>query len=125
MYTISEVANSLGVSTHTLRYYEKENIIIPDRNRNKERVYSESHLKWLKFVMKLKETQMPIIQIREYARLFKEGEHTTQTRLELLENHQISIQNQIKNLLTTEKMLEDKIKAYKDFINNQDMTQNQ
>ncbi|MBJ3788304.1 MerR family DNA-binding transcriptional regulator, partial [Bacillus sp. OA1] len=25
MYTISEVAKLLGVSTHTLRYYEKEN----------------------------------------------------------------------------------------------------
>ncbi|NBI30858.1 MerR family transcriptional regulator [Chengkuizengella marina] len=118
MYAISEVAKLLSVSTHTLRYYEKEDIIIPNRNENKERVYTESHLNWLKFVMKLKETQMPIAQIREYARLFKEGEQTTQARLELLENHQISIQIQIENLLTTEKMLEDKIKAYKDFINN-------
>ncbi|MEH7086532.1 MerR family transcriptional regulator, partial [Neobacillus drentensis] len=58
MYTIGEVAQLVGVSTHTLRYYEKENIILPDRNENGERKYTESHLQWLKFVLKLKETQM-------------------------------------------------------------------
>ncbi|MDP5277185.1 MerR family transcriptional regulator [Chengkuizengella axinellae] len=117
MYTISEVAKLLDVSTHTLRYYEKENIIIPDRNENKERLYSDMHLKWLKFVMKLKQTQMPIAKIREYARLFEEGEHTTQARLELLENHLLSIQNQLETLASTEKMLEEKINKYREFIN--------
>ncbi|MDR7238126.1 DNA-binding transcriptional MerR regulator [Neobacillus drentensis] len=29
MYTIGELAQLVGVSTHTLRYYEKENIILP------------------------------------------------------------------------------------------------
>lgn len=54
MYTISEVAKLIGVSTHTLRYYEKENILIANRNTNGNRVYDESHITWLQFVMKLK-----------------------------------------------------------------------
>lgn len=113
MYTISEVARQLGVSTHTLRYYEKEEIIIPQRNVNGERVYDDSHVAWLRFVMRLKQTQMPLSQIREYARLYKEGEHTTIARLNLLEDHRSSVQNQISILMATEKMLEDKIAAYK------------
>ncbi|MBO9129372.1 MerR family transcriptional regulator [Bacillus sp. 165] len=119
MYTIGEVAKLLGVSTHTLRYYEKENIITADRNESGDRVYNESHLTWLRFVMKLKETQMPVAQIRKYAQLYTEGEHTTQARLELLEHHKSSIQNQIKTLAATEKMLENKIAVYKEWIHKQ------
>lgn len=116
MYTISEVAKLLGVSTHTLRYYEKENILIANRDANGNRLYEESHIKWLQFVMKLKQTQMPIAKIREYARLYLEGEHTTEARLQLLENHKKSIRTQRENLEITEKMLENKIIAYKDSL---------
>ncbi len=118
MYTISEVAKLLGVSTHTLRYYEKENILIANRDTNGNRLYEESHIKWLQFVMKLKQTQMPIAKIREYARLYTEGEHTTEDRLQLLENHKKSIRTQRENLEITEKTLENKIIAYKDSLKN-------
>ncbi|MFD0048620.1 MerR family transcriptional regulator [Actinomycetes bacterium NPDC127524] len=116
MYSIGEAAQIAGVSTHTLRYYEKENIILPDRNENGERKYTESHLQWLKFVLKLKETQMPIIKIKEYAFLYTEGEHTAIHRLKLLENHKNAIENQLKTLKETNKMLEHKITSYKEML---------
>ncbi|MCO0601406.1 MerR family transcriptional regulator, partial [Peribacillus butanolivorans] len=60
MHSIGEVAKILGISTHTLRYYEKEKIIIPVRDASGDRRYNDTHIKWLQFVIKLKETQMPI-----------------------------------------------------------------
>ncbi|MEI5907468.1 MerR family transcriptional regulator [Bacillus spongiae] len=119
MYSIGEVAKMIGVSTHTLRYYEKEKIIIPNRNKTGDRMYEVSHLKWLLFVLKLKETQMPIAKIKQYADLVREGEHTTFERLALLEEHQRSIQDQLENLQSTEKMLQGKITTYKAFLNDQ------
>ncbi|PGS56364.1 MerR family transcriptional regulator [Bacillus sp. AFS041924] len=116
MYSIGEVAHMLGISTHTLRYYEKENIILPDRNANGERIYSDSHVQWLRFVLKLKETQMPVGKIKEYAHLYTEGEHTSLARLELLVKHKQSIENQIRTLVETNKMLEQKISSYKEII---------
>ena len=116
MYSIGEVADILGVSTHTLRYYEKENIILPDRNEHGERKYTESHLQWLKFVLKLKETQMPINKIKEYAFLYIEGEHTALARLNLLEEHKKSIEYQLATLVETNKMLDHKINSYKESI---------
>ncbi|WP_379137961.1 MerR family transcriptional regulator [Paenibacillus sp. sgz500958] len=121
MYTISEVARSIGITAHTLRYYEKEEIIVPKRNLYGERVYDDSDLAWLRFVVKLKQTQMPIMQIREYTRLYKEGEHTTKDRLKLLEDHREDIQSQMKALAATEKMLEDKITMYKDILSQPDV----
>ncbi|WP_139990902.1 MerR family transcriptional regulator [Paenibacillus paridis] len=116
MYTISDVAKLLGITAHTLRYYEKEKIIAPIRNANGERIYDDSNLAWLRFVMRLKQTQMPIVQIREYAQLYLQGDHTAQARLNLLEEHRNSVQNQINNLTATEKILGDKIAAYKNSI---------
>jgi len=119
MYTISDVAKLLGVTAYTLRYYEKEGIIAPIRNTNGERVYDDSNLAWLRFVMRLKQTKMPISQIREYAQLYLEGEHTTQARLNLLEEHRNAVQSQIRNLTATEKVLSDKIAAYKNNMKSQ------
>ncbi len=64
---------------------------------------------------------MPIAKIREYARLYTEGEHTTEARLQLLEDHRKSIQIQRENLEVTEKMLENKISAYKGSLENKQM----
>ena len=113
MYTISEVSKLLDITTYTLRYYEKEGIVAPIRNANGERVYDDTHVAWLRFVLRLKQTQMPISQIRQYAQLYLEGEHTSQARLNLLEDHRSSVQDQIRHLTETEKMLNDKIANYK------------
>ncbi|WNR44503.1 MerR family transcriptional regulator [Paenibacillus roseipurpureus] len=117
MYTIGEVADILGLSTHTLRYYEKENIIFPARDASGDRRYNDSHINWLQFVIKLKETQMPIAKIKKYASLVLEGDHTTLDRLSLLEQHKHVIKQQIRTLKAADDMLEHKIAAYKDYIN--------
>ncbi|PFA67121.1 MerR family transcriptional regulator [Bacillus sp. AFS015802] len=113
MFSISEASAALGVTPHTLRYYEKEGIITPERSESGVRIYTDSHIKWLKFVMKLRETQMPISSIKRYTELVLEGTHTTRERLSLLEVHQINIQEQIHTLLSTNDMLNDKIGSYK------------
>ncbi|MGW9128868.1 MerR family transcriptional regulator [Paenibacillus chitinolyticus] len=120
MHTIGEVAQLLGISTHTLRYYEKEKIIFPDRDENGDRRYNDSHIQWLQFVIKLKETQMPLSKINNYASLFLEGDHTTLDRLRLLEEHKQSIKVQIRTLTDVDAMLERKIIAYKGYISKRD-----
>ena len=113
MYSIIEASSKLGVTPHALRYYEKEGIITPDRSPSGVREYTESHMKWLKFVLKLRETQMPISTIKKYTALFLEGDHTMEERLSLLEEHQRDIQEQLQILLSTNEMLNDKIGSYK------------
>ncbi|WP_165997803.1 MerR family transcriptional regulator [Bacillus sp. Cs-700] len=116
MYSISEIAEMVDISAHTLRYYEKEGIIDPVRNENGIRQFDEHHLQWLQFVKKLRETQMPVSQIKEYTRLFLEGKHTANARLRLLEDHQQFIRDQIETLLGTDDMLSKKISTYKELM---------
>ncbi len=116
MYTISDIAEKVEISAHTLRYYEKEGIIEPDRSESGVRQYDDQHVKWMRFVKKLRETKMPIVKIKQYAQLYKEGAHTTALRLKLLEEHHHSIQKQVETLIETEKLLDKKITVYKEYI---------
>lgn len=64
----------VGLSAHTLRYYEKIGLIKNvQRNSSGHRVYTAKDVKWLEFVIRLKETAMPLEEILEYARLREQG----------------------------------------------------
>lgn len=44
VYSISAAAELLGISVHTLRMYEKENLILVSKNKSNQRRYSQSDL---------------------------------------------------------------------------------
>ena len=46
--TIKEVEKELGLSRVTIRFYEKENLLTPQRNGNAYREYSEEDIAVLK-----------------------------------------------------------------------------
>ena len=74
--SISQVAQQFGVEPHTLRYYEKEGILHPERTANGIRVYTEETLGQLEIAMCLKSTGMPLKDIRRYFELAARGEET-------------------------------------------------
>ncbi|WJE17166.1 MerR family transcriptional regulator [Halobacillus sp. ACCC02827] len=116
MFTIRETAEMLELKPHTLRYYEREGIITSERDEQGYRTFTDEQIGWLRFVKKLRETQMPIQHIKEYAELYVEGEHTSSKRLELLEEHRRAIQEQLRTLKATEEMLDHKIETYKEYL---------
>ncbi|HAJ55503.1 MAG TPA: MerR family transcriptional regulator, partial [Lactobacillus sp.] len=50
------------------RYYEKEHLIVPDRDQNNRRTYTDADQRWIAFIKRLKATGMPIKEIKTYAR---------------------------------------------------------
>lgn len=43
-YKIGEAAEILGISIHTIRMYEKEGLILPNKNSSNQRIYTEKDL---------------------------------------------------------------------------------
>ncbi|WP_079478120.1 MerR family transcriptional regulator [Halobacillus salinus] len=116
MYTITEVARKLGIKPHTLRYYEREGIMESERTDSGVRRYTEQHIQWLRFVVKLRETHMPVSTIKQYVDYYKQGDHTAPERLKLIEEHLTAIHKQIEELQETEIMLKHKVSTYKDMM---------
>ena len=115
MYTISEISRLTETTAHTIRYYEKEGLLFPTRTTSGVRRYDETQLTWLRFVLRLRATHMPIDQIREYVELFLASSETHDTsleRLRLLEAHQENVRRQLAELVRTEQMITEKIAVY-------------
>ncbi len=67
MYSISETAGMTGISTYTLRYYEKIGLLpSPDRQNGRKRSYTEGDLKLVSFIKSLKDTGMSLEDIQEF-----------------------------------------------------------
>lgn len=85
-YSIGEFAEKVGLTTYTLRYYEKQQLILPKRDENGRRYYDEVDIKWMGFILHLKGTGMLMSEIQEYVELRKQGDSTIEARKELLAN---------------------------------------
>ena len=115
-YAIGEFSNMTNVSIHTLRYYEKENLITPQRNDNGRRFYIQADLAWIEFIKRLKDTGMPIKEIQKYAQLRAIGDTTLEARMEMLKNHRCFLQEEISKASANLSKLDDKIVYYENAI---------
>ena len=87
-----------GLSSYTLRYYEKIGLINPIRRNNAgHRDYIDSDLNIIDFIQKLKSTGMQINDIVQYIGLLDRDEDSYNERLEILEKHRKHIKNRIKS----------------------------
>ena len=99
MISIKEVAEITGISASTLRYYESEGLLpYVKRDEGGKRLDDKEDIEWVHFITALRATGMPIVQIREYVRLFQEGNGTISERKRMMLNHKKEIENKIKEL---------------------------
>jgi DNA-binding transcriptional MerR regulator len=113
--TIGQVAETIGVSTHTLRYYEQAELIRPvARTQSGHRLYSPADLDWLRFLMRLKATGMPIAGMQAFAALRAQGRPTMDARRDLLVAHRDAVLARIAGLQQSLGAIVDKIAYYED-----------
>jgi DNA-binding transcriptional MerR regulator len=94
--SVAQAAEAVGLSTHTLRWYEQEGIISPvERDAAGRRRYSPKDVKALTLVSKLRDTGMSVADMRRYAELVRLGPHTRRERRELLEAHRARVLDRI------------------------------
>lgn len=87
--SIAEAAAASGLTTHTLRYYERDGLMLDavDRAPSGHRRYTERDLVWIQMITRLRSTGMPIREVRAYAELVRAGDGNEVERLELLRAH--------------------------------------
>ena len=112
-YAIGEFSSITGISIYTLRYYEKESLIIPERKENGRRLYSDGDISWIQFIKRLKDTGMPIKEIQKYAQLRAKGDSTLAERMEMLIQHRAVLKDEIAAMQEHLTNLDDKISYYK------------
>ena len=111
--TIAEVAERTGLTRHTLRYYERDGLMLEvGREDSGHRRYSELDLGWLELITKLRATGMPIREVRRYAELVRAGDGNEDDRLALLRSHRERVRAQLATMTAYLAAIDTKIGYY-------------
>ncbi|HEY2552309.1 MAG TPA: MerR family transcriptional regulator [Streptosporangiaceae bacterium] len=111
--TIAEVAERTGLTRHTLRYYERDGLMLAvGRAGSGHRRYSERDLGWIELISKLRATGMPIREVRRYAELVRAGDGNEDQRLALLRAHQERVRRQLDTMAAHLGAIDMKISYY-------------
>ena len=110
---ISDLAEKLGITTRTIRLYEKFGLVEPPkRTEGRVRYYEKEDVKRFKFVLRLKTLGLSLEEMKELADIYKQEQVPAKIMprlLELLDSHLASIKDRVKTL----KSLETDIEAYR------------
>jgi DNA-binding transcriptional MerR regulator len=113
IFSPSQAAEESGFSLDTLRYYERIGLLDSiDRAPSGHRRFRDEDIEWLGVLRCLRDTGMPIAQMRRYAELARGGQATLAERLNLLTEHDASVQDRITTLQAQRTHLKEKIAWY-------------
>lgn len=112
--TPAEMAERTGTTIDTLRYYEKERLITGvARAASGHRRYSEADAGWIEVLRCLRLTGMSIQQMKHFAELGEQGQHTEPERYRLLVDHRQRVLTQIAELQDALVVLDKKTDIYR------------
>ena len=112
-FTPAQAAARSGFSLDTLRYYEREGILEPiARTAGGRRTYSEGDLAWLELVRCLRDTGMPVAELKRYAELCQD-DTTVPERIDMLQQHDAKVREQIAELDAQRERIAHKLDYYR------------
>lgn len=110
---IAEVSEQYGLSSDTLRYYERVGLIPPvNRNESGIRDYNELDLRRVEFIKCMRSAGLPIEVLIEYVALVQQGDKTIEARKDILKEQREQLIARMNEMQKTLEILNHKIEVY-------------
>ena len=101
-YTIKQTAELLGLTTVTLRYYDKEGLLpFVQRSESGYRLFSDDDIAMLRVIECLKKTGMPIKDIRRFCEWAQMGDDSLRERHQMFLERKQAVEAQMVELQET------------------------
>ena len=114
---IMEVSEHYGISSDTLRYYERIGLIPPvHRKESGIRDYNELDLRRVEFIKCMRSAGLPIEVLIEYVGLVQQGDKTIEARKEILKEQREQLASRMKEMQKTLDLLDYKISVYENAV---------
>ena len=114
---IAEVSEKFGISSDTLRYYERIGLIWPvNRNSSGIRDYNEIDLRRVDFIKCMRSAGLPVEVLIEYVALVQQGDKTIEARKEILIEQRELLVARMKEMQKTLGILDHKIEVYENAV---------
>ena len=110
---IAEVSEQYGLSTDTLRYYERVGLIpTVHRNEGGIRDYNELDLRRVDFIKCMRSAGLPVEVLIEYVALVQQGDSTIEARKEILKEQRALLATRMEEMKKTLDILDHKLEVY-------------
>ncbi len=118
-YSVTEAAKISGLSAHTLRYYDDLGLFpFLQRTPGEKRLFSDADMQWIQLIECLRNTGMPISEVKHYVELCLKGDETLNERLKIVKNQEAIMKDQIREMRKHLKLLQFKKHYYEQKISN-------
>lgn len=97
-YSIGEVSKMTGLSTSTLRYYDREGLLPNLERRGGKRVFGDEAMRTLRVIECLKKSGLEIRDIRKFMELTTQGSASYSARKELMDRQRARTVERIEEL---------------------------
>lgn len=112
-YTIGEMAKIVNVPPSTLRYYDKEGLLpFVERTEGGIRMFKESDYEGLCIINCLKNSGMPLKNIKNFMQMVSQGDASIESRLELIEKQRTRVLQDLEKIQQLLKILDYKVWYY-------------
>ncbi|AKN31916.1 MerR family transcriptional regulator [Clostridium carboxidivorans P7] len=116
-YTIKQAAEKMGFTVPTLRYYDKEGLLpFVEKKPNGTRVFKDEDFEGLAIITCMKNSGLPIKDIKKYMDLCQEGDSTLQERMEMFLERKEAVEKQREELNKIMETINHKIWYYETAI---------
>jgi DNA-binding transcriptional MerR regulator len=114
---IAEVSEHYGLSSDTLRYYERIGLIPPvTRNESGIRDCGELDIRRVEFVKCMRSAGLPIEVLIDYMELVQQGDQTIEARREILKEQRELLMVRMQEMQKTLDILDHKIEVYENAV---------
>ncbi|MFJ8539354.1 MerR family transcriptional regulator [Streptomyces sp. NPDC093591] len=116
--SIGQVAERTGLSVHALRFYEREGLLVGpvQRTAGGRRRYTPVDVDWLLICVRLRESGMPLADLKRFAELVRHGPGNEAERLRLLDAHQRRVEERIQALEECRSVIAWKVGVYTEHL---------
>ena len=113
--SIGQVSEATGLSVHALRFFEREGLFLRPipRSAGGRRLYAPADVEWLILCNRLRDSGMPIADLRRFAELVRSGPGNEPERLALLEEHERAVEARIAELTASLAVIHAKVVTYR------------
>ena len=114
---IAEVSERYGISSDTLRYYERIGLIpTVNRSENGIRAYNEMDVRRVEFIKCMRSAGLPIEVLIEYVALVQQGDSTIEARKAILIEQRAQLAARMAEMQKTLDILDHKIEVYENAV---------
>ncbi len=101
MYTIGDISKELGLPISTIRFYDKQGLLPNLERKGNIRQFSQSDIELLKVIECLKNTGMPIKDIKDFCAWVKQGDASIKERQHMFHERKKIVEQQLEELNKT------------------------